>query len=48
MVRAAGATEAEMDSLSAASVSGGAPGEGATSHEDWMLDCTVDLTTPKA
>jgi superfamily II RNA helicase len=47
MARAAGATEAEMEGLDAASVSGGDPGEGATSHEDWMLDCVVDLTIPR-
>ena len=34
MARAAGATEAELESAAGAAVA----------HEEWMLDCLVDLT----
>jgi hypothetical protein len=38
MARAAGATEAELESASAQPVD---------SHDEWMLDCIVDLTAPR-
>ena len=41
MARASGATEAELESSSAAA---DLPGAGPPSGEEWMLDCLVDLT----
>src|SRR4051812_1319461 len=44
MARAAGATEAEPESASGSGDPAGTAGSPGGSHDDWMLDCVVDLT----